>query len=162
MTRSLLFVLSAFFAIFTSSCLESPLLRHADASPQQDIPPLADCAYRFEKADLCATHEWIRMPNESEKGLFQIRFWNPKTGSANGPFVDPEHSVFVKLWMPDMGHGSSPVTVTATVGSDGSVLPGVFDASDVYFVMGGHWEIWIQLRDGTILFDQAKTDLSIE
>ena len=54
-----------------------------------------------------------------------------------------------------MGHGSSPVKI-----APGSVA-GVFSATEVFFVMPGEWEIWIQLKEGTKVFDQAKIDYKL-
>jgi hypothetical protein len=38
-----------------------------------------------------------------------------------------------------MGHGSAPVKITPQA-------PGVYEVSDVFFIMPGDWEIQIQLR----------------
>lgn len=45
----------------------------------------------------------------------------------------------LKLWMPDMGHGSSPVTLTQF---------GVnkYKVTDAFFIMPGHWEVRIAFK----------------
>lgn len=46
-------------------------------------------------------------------------------------------SLTVKLWMPEMGHGSSPVTVTQF---------GVnkYRVTEAYFIMPGQWEVQVK------------------
>lgn len=55
--------------------------------------------------------------------------------------------------MPSMGHGSRPVKVEEVSGAIG-----VYDATNVIFIMGGPWEIWVQLKNGSEILDQAKVD----
>lgn len=52
--------------------------------------------------------------------------------------VDPKKEIKVVLWMPSMGHGSSPVTVE-------NLKTGTYRASNIYFVMPGEWEIKFQI-----------------
>lgn len=49
----------------------------------------------------------------------------------------------VKLWMPEHGHGSSPVQVGAT--SEGCRL-----VTKVNFTMRGLWEVRLELSDGDV------------
>jgi hypothetical protein len=159
------FVLSS-FALLSIGCVDSPLLHHANAPGEHDAVGggrlTEACPLSFAKFGACAAIDWTKTPTQTEKGAFRISFWNAKTGSASGPFFDPGKTVFVKLWMPDMGHGSSPVKVSPAVDAAGAPIPGLYDATDVYFVMGGAWEIWVQLREGVEVLDEAKLDLSIE
>lgn len=55
--------------------------------------------------------------------------------------------VDVVLWMPSMGHGSAPTQVERSLDADGNVLPGVFNVRNVYFIMGGEWEVRVTLTD---------------
>jgi hypothetical protein len=155
------FFTSATFALLLLGCVDSPLLHHANAQ-KSDPDQKNECPLAFARFDACGAIEWRTMPTNEEKGAFQISFWNSKTGSASGPYVDPGKTVSVKLWMPDMGHGSSPVKITAALDANGAPVPGRYHATEVYFVMGGTWEIWVQLRDGAVVLEEAKIDLSIE
>ncbi len=168
-----LLVLSLSLSWLLAGCLNSPLLNHADADQvrtpapaqkQQDkngqgeesAVPAATCAFVFTAPDLCASLEWKTQPTDEQKGAFVLRFWDSRSGTEHGPYVTPGYNVAVKLWMPDMGHGSSPVKVAQAVDASGAAIPGVFNASDVYFVMGGHWEIWVQLKQDKQVISQAK------
>jgi hypothetical protein len=115
------------------------------------------CELWFAEARVCASLTWLQEPTSHAFGSFELRFWD-ENGSASGPYVRPSSDVAVKLWMPSMGHGSSPVTVKMAKGGQGQVIPGVYVASRVAFSMAGEWEIWVALKDGAVVEDKAKTD----
>ena len=66
--------------------------------------------------------------------------------------MEPGHFK-VALWMPDMGHGSAPTQIARVLGSDGAPLPGVFDVTNLYFTMGGHWDVSV-----TVLLPNGKEE----
>lgn len=104
--------------------------------PPADHKPASTCALSYANG-LCVDITWEVQPTDEAAGSFLLKFY-----SANTPEValDPQAKVAVALWMPSMGHGSSPVTVTP-------VSPGVYHATNVYFVMPGAWEIRIKLKN---------------
>lgn len=153
----------ALMAVFLNSCI-SPLLEHVEADesvPPAPVEKARDCELDFAKAGFCASWSWDHRPGDDETGSAVLRFWKKGEGSPFGPYADPEGTVAVKLWMPAMGHGSSPVTVTPQVDAAGSRIPGVFTASQIYFSMPGAWEIRVQLKNGTQVIDQASRKESI-
>lgn len=103
-------------------------------------------------AGLCISMKWERVPTESEFGafLFQTYRLNPQDNSVS--LEDPQDAPAVVLWMPSMGHGSSPVTVER-------VAAGTYRASQVFFTMRGDWEIRFQLKDKNGVRDQAVIPL---
>lgn len=160
-THSLLSLLTLFFL---SACVDSPLLRHSNADPEtrdrfDQIDPR--CPLSFPRAGLCASLVWENLPSDESRGSFILRFWDAKTATEHGPYLTPSDSVFVKLWMPSMGHGSSPVKTETLLDAGKTPIPGVYRASEVFFVMGGEWEIWIQLRKEKEVREQEKIDFSV-
>lgn len=107
-----------------------------DVAPANDQKPAATCALAYANGT-CVDITWEVQPTDDAAGSFLLKFY-----SANTPevAVDPQAKVAVVLWMPSMGHGSSPVTVTP-------VSAGVYRATNVYFVMPGAWEIRIKLKN---------------
>ena len=75
-------------------------------------------------------------PNSGEENLFTILFHT----STDATPVAVNEAISVVLWMPSMGHGSSPVKVQ-------KVADGVYRASQVYFIMPGDWEIRLQIKN---------------
>jgi hypothetical protein len=108
------------------------------------------CPYELTKFQTCVDLQWVNGPKESEEGIFQLKFWN-----QSGVAVDPEKSLSVILWMPDMGHGSSPVTLQKTA-------LGAYTVSKVYFIMSGAWEIRVQIKEGKNVLDQVIVPVSIK
>ncbi len=58
-----------------------------------------------------------------------------------------DDSVEVVLWMPSMGHGSAPTQIQRILDSNGEVVAGVFHVRNVYFTMGGEWDVRVVLTN---------------
>ena len=145
------------FTLFTlNACQASPLFNHENASNRSINADVSDesCPLDFPTSRLCSKIEWIAGPNGSEENSFYLKFWNKESGSADGPYVNPDHAVAVQLWMPSMGHGSSPVTVTEET-------TGVFLVTRVFFVMPGDWDIRVKLRDASTVIETAVSSVVI-
>ncbi len=151
--------------LFALGCGKSPLLNHAQANggspdtgrtlePRND-QQRAQCPLLFPNAGLCASISWDKQPGSEEATSFTLRYWNRESGTFNGPYADPASTVGVKLWMPTMGHGSSPVTIAHDADS------GVFKVTNVYFVMPGEWEVHVQLKDGAKVVEEAVEKVTI-
>lgn len=145
-----------------TACGWAPIFNHQDpnrvvASPHLLVAQtpgesgvnVEGCDFYFATQNLCATLNWLAVPTQDAEGSFRLSFWNKDQGSAQAPvFYNPDAaSIFVKLWMPGMGHGSSPVAVSQSTDPSGTMLDGQFTATRVYFVMGGKWDIIVQLKD---------------
>jgi hypothetical protein len=156
------------FTVFLWGCDVSPLLSHDNAIDNLDQPSdlqveaLSACPLDFPGQDLCASLAWLQKPLDDEKGELLLRFWKKSTPplSDTGPFIDPPFSVTAKLWMPDMGHGSSPTRVVPEKSINGDVLPGEYRVQEVYFVMPGKWEIWVELKQDRTVMTRAKIDFN--
>lgn len=137
-----------------------------------DAQPLApndvnDCPLEFREVALCGGIQWdLPPPNGSSPktpGLpddegyrnFKFRFWKKGQGSAAGPYVDPGYRLAVVLWMPSMGHGSSPTKVEPLLDASGTALSGQYGVKQVYFSMDGDWEVRFQLKRGSTVVSQV-------
>lgn len=152
--KNLFFLLNALIAL--SACGVSPLLNHANAEDNKNNINVANenCPLDYPNAGLCAKIEWLVGPSGSGANSFTIKFWDKDTGAPAGPYVDPEHDVTVQLWMPSMGHGSSPVTVSKE-------STGIYKATNVFFIMPGDWDIRVKLVDGATVVEQAVQAVTI-
>ena len=155
------FALSGFL---NASCGVSPLLHHESpnrepqsetGSQNQDASdpagPRVGCDFLFPSQSLCASITWVKKSTAEEPGEFLLSFWS-KDQNPSQPitYSNPDaHKVFVKLWMPDMGHGSSPVSTNQATEANGTPKTGVFRSTGVFFIMGGKWEIIVQLKDSS-------------
>lgn len=134
------------------ACGASPLLNHRNPVRNQALtgptdPAPDSCPLRFERAGMCARLDWVRLPSEEETGIFLLRFTRLENGSAIPADAPAGLRVAVKLWMPDMGHGSSPVKVVRPMNASGIPETGLYRAEEVHFVMPGAWEIRVIFKD---------------
>lgn len=116
------------------------------AAPATDASSVAATASFASRAMVDLT--WEKVPTETEMGAFVFRTY--RTNPLDGTKVpqDLASSMAVLLWMPSMGHGSSPVTVDR-------LDVGVYRASSVFFIMKGDWEIHIQAKSPEGAADEA-------
>lgn len=72
----------------------------------------------------------------------------------NGAAADLPESFRIFLWMPTMGHGSSPVTIK-------KLGTGLYDLSQIYFIMDGFWQLRIQLKNGNDVLEEQIFEMTI-
>jgi hypothetical protein len=110
-----------------------------------------ECGFLFTSEDLCLKTEWTQKPTESTYGEMTLSFVDRNDQSR---FVDPITEPFIVLWMPSMGHGSSPVKVER-------LDVGKFRASEIFFIMPGQWDIRYQLKDGSHVVEEKIQKVTI-
>ncbi len=110
-----------------------------------------ECGFLFSSENLCLKTEWVQKPTESTFGEMTLSFVDR---NDNSRFVDPLKDPFIVLWMPSMGHGSSPVKIER-------VDIGRYRATDIFFIMPGPWDIRYQLRDGIDVLEEKIQKITI-
>jgi hypothetical protein len=157
------FAALAVLSFSSLACGNSPLFNHATASRTTANPPTdrgsapqGDCPLAFPKSGLCASITWDSALTSDAENTATLRFWDSNTGSEAGPYrnIDADGEAAVALWMPAMGHGSSPVTVTAQGG-------GVYSVTKAYFIMPGAWDVRVQIKKNHQLFEQAVASVNL-
>jgi hypothetical protein len=168
MTRSLfsILILSAVL-ICETACGKSPLLHHENASDtassglSQNPTPADTCPLVFPKSGLCASLDWTPPLAARKKLSFTLKFWKKSDATANGPYSDPSKTPYVLLWMPSMGHGSSEVTLSRKTDRQHLPLTGIYESNDASFIMGGAWDVHVQLKDGDTVVEEAIAKVKI-
>lgn len=102
----------------------------------------------------CVSIQWETFPTEEDYGSFLLKVFRPNRADGSAVLESPGVVPAVVLWMPSMGHGSSPVTVE-------QLDTGTYRASDVFFSMKGDWDIRIQLKQGDDVRDQALVQITL-
>jgi hypothetical protein len=110
-----------------------------------------ECGFLFSSENICLKTEWIQKPTESTYGEMTLSFVDRNDQSR---FVDPLTEPFIVLWMPSMGHGSSPVKMER-------LDIGKFRASEIFFIMPGPWDIRYQLKDGSNVIEEKIQKVTI-
>jgi hypothetical protein len=156
--------LIALASLLPQGC-ESPLFNHASADERglltSPAPNDKDCPLAFPKSALCAELAWTSALNDQDPATFTLRFWSAASSSAAGPYVTPAHSVKVQLWMPSMGHGSSPVTLAPAQDAASTAIPGIYEGESAYFIMPGAWDVRVQLKQGATTVEEAILPVQI-
>lgn len=117
---------------------------YSSAPAKADFFAASTCGdLQFKQSGLCAFVKWTD-PNlvAMTPNSLTLRFWNASTGTQFGPFVDPKLNVFAKVSMPAMPMSNPPMKITR-------ISPGVFILSNIFFTMGGEWDLEIDFRQGS-------------
>ena len=128
-----------FSLLIISLCLfacAKPQYLNSETSPAQKVGSLDGCVARFSTSGICVDLKWEKHSTEDDFGSF-IFITTDSNGTLQDLAVDAAAPLKIVLWMPSMGHGSSPVTVER-------VSLGIYRASKVFFSMKADWEIRFQ------------------
>lgn len=102
----------------------------------------------FLGGQLHAHLSWADGPNDGEESRMRLEWRDGATHSL----VEPGLSFEVMLWMPSMGHGSAPTQIQRVLDAQGQVVAGVYEVTNMYFLMPGDWDVRVSLkgRDGQV------------
>lgn len=103
---------------------------------------------QFANSELMGSVKWILIPTESENGSFILRVFKQDAVDGFPILQDLSDNPKIKLWMPSMNHGSTPVTVNR-------VGVGTYEVTNVFFIMPGQWEILIKIKTEEYASDAA-------
>jgi hypothetical protein len=112
----------------------------------------AECQASFSTSGLCLTWYWEKKPTSTEMGSLVFKTYRLNSIDQTPIEVDLTTTPQVVLWMPSMGHGSTPTQTTR-------VDEGTYRATNVFFVMPGDWEIRFQVKTGTEVVDETHISL---
>lgn len=94
------------------------------------------------KPGVCVELSFKNKPSRKASSDFTIKFIDKKTKAL----VMPKEEVFVYLWMKMPSgheHGSDPVKLEKK--------NNIYEASNVWFLMLGNWQVHVQLREGGVV-----------
>jgi hypothetical protein len=101
---------------------------------------------------------WEKKPTSSVPGTLIFKVYRGNRLDDSPVLVEPEAGRLVRvglvLWMPSMGHGSSPTRVDR-------VDVGTYRASDVFFIMPGEWDLRFQFSEDNQVIDEAVAQIRI-
>lgn len=149
-----LLTLTAVFLFTNIGCAESPLMNHKEGSDPETPAPSADtkdCQLRFEKANLCLKVTWLLGPRATGESQFVAELTADPTKPEEAQEISG-YTLKATLWMPEHGHGSSPVTVE-------QIEPSKFLIKNVYFIMPGKWDVIFNLTEQDVVVDTTALSL---
>lgn len=143
-------------------CGKSPLFHHEKerkllgsedllSKPEVEDTPVNGLVI-FSQSQMLGQLEWKILPQTQGESQFILRTW--KKGTSRRTLMDLPHTLFIKIWMPDMGHGSAPVSIQ-------KIATGTYDVQQLYFIMPGYWDLHLQLKEQNHVVDEIKIGISI-
>jgi len=143
------------FLFLNFGCAEPTYLKEAGDSGGGSAEKVERaCQISFNASDLCLTWWWDGdKPKSSVDGRLYFKIYRLNIIDQSQVLLDLER-LEVVLWMPDMGHGSVPVTITRKD-------LGTYEASPVHFIMPGEWEIRFKGTEGGEVLGEANVGITI-
>ncbi len=127
--------------LLLASCGDSPLFNHVKTPDAgRFVRSVED--QRFPRSNRAFDLVWQTGCPSFDACSFTVNLKDP---------LDSGEELFAELWMPSMGHGSSPFTVRA-------LGPTSWEFSDVYFIMPGNWEVVLKIKSGGQAIDEIRLD----
>lgn len=128
--------------LFLAACAQPKyeVAREAVATGESGQGPKADCSRQFRATGYCLSWAWEELPSSTKPGSLLFKIYRPNLFDRSPVELDFSPLPQLILWMPSMGHGSSPTTVTR-------LDVGTFRAANVFFVMPGEWDLRFQFEE---------------
>lgn len=134
-----------FLFIFTLlSCGKSPLLNKVDKG-LNEISGGVLLSEQFPKEQLGFSMNWIVSPTLDNLASFELKLEKP---------LKNNQTLNVYIWMPDMGHGSSPVEMKQLNSTD-------YIVNEIAFIMPGLWVLHIEILENNQVTDQWQKSITL-
>lgn len=119
-------------------CGKPPFLNKLD-----DVDNEISSVFPYE--DIEFTLKWNVPPTLSELSSLDLTLSKP---------LDENISIHAYLWMPDMGHGSSPIEIQ-------KIDPTTYSLTELAFIMPGFWVLHIELKQNNRTVHQWQKSISL-
>jgi hypothetical protein len=131
-----------FLTCFLAGCGKSPLLNKLTKN-NSEVSGNVLLSESFPIKNIEFVLNWKTPPSLEELGVFEIELKGP---------LAPNLSINAFIWMPEMGHGSSPIEVMKS-----SDLNYIF--SEVAFIMPGLWVLHIEILENNKVVDKWQRSI---
>lgn len=111
-----------------------------DSTSSRKTDITAECAIVFSETKYCLSWYWENKPTSKQAGSLIFKMYRLNQFDKTAVAIDPAGMPAVVLWMPSMGHGSTPTQTTR-------LDVGTYRASNVFFIMPGEWDIRFSVKD---------------
>lgn len=134
-----------FLFIFTlASCGKSPLLNKVGKN-LGEITGGVLLSEQFRNEQLGFSINWITAPGLDDLSSFEFKLERP---------LKNNQSLNVYIWMPEMGHGSSPVEMKQLNSTD-------YIFSELAFIMPGLWVLHVEILENNQVVDQWQKSITL-
>jgi len=126
------------------SCGKSPLLNKVGKASNEVTGGIL-LSEQFPNEKLGFSLSWIVAPGLDDLAAFNLKLARPLTQNQ---------ILNIYIWMPDMGHGSSPVEIKKLNSTDYAV-------SEIAFIMPGLWILHIEILENNQVVDQWQKSITL-
>lgn len=134
-----------FLFIFTlASCGKSPLLNKVSKN-LNEVTGGVLLSEQFTNEQLGFSVNWIISPTLDELSSFEFKLERSLKSNQN---------LNVYIWMPEMGHGSSPIEMKQLNSTD-------YIFNEIAFIMPGLWVLHIEILENNQVVDQWQKSITL-
>ncbi len=153
-SKFLVLFLSFSLGVFLVGCAQPKYISEADSTTtgQQAAGAKANCDIQFSSSKYCLSWFWETKPTASAEGSLIFKIYRLNAFDQTAIQLDSQALPQLVLWMPSMGHGSTPSVVQR-------LDVGTYRATEVFFIMPGEWDLKFQLKTGSEVTDEALVQI---
>ncbi len=134
-----------FLFIFSlASCGKSPLLNKVNKN-LNEVTGSVLLSEQFAKEQLGFSLDWSVVPGLDELSSFDLKLERA---------LKINQTLNVYIWMPEMGHGSSPIVMNQLNSID-------YNFSELAFIMPGLWVLHIEILENNQVVDQWQKSITL-
>ena len=131
--------------LLISSCGKSPLFNKADKTIPALSGTIHEYAEGFPSEKIGFKIEWTVVPSLDELSSFNLILEKDlKSGQ----------SITAYIWMPEMGHGSSPIEIKMISSTE-------IQFTELAFIMPGLWVLHLEINENNKVIDQWQSPISL-
>lgn len=127
-----------------AGCGKSPLLNKVSKN-LSEVTGGVLLSEQFPNTQIGFSLNWVVSPSLDELSSFELKLDHALTNTQ---------SLNVYIWMPEMGHGSSPVTATQ-VNAENYIF------SELAFIMPGLWVLHVEILENNQVIDQWQKSITL-
>jgi hypothetical protein len=131
-----------FFCFMLTSCGKSPLFNKLKKNVQE-VSGNVLLSEQFPNQQVEFELNWTTPPSLDEMGAFEISLKNPLAANQ---------TLNAFIWMPEMGHGSSPIEIN-------QVGPTHYSFTEVAFIMPGTWILHVEIVENNQVVDKWQKSI---
>jgi hypothetical protein len=147
-------ITAAMILFFSLGCAQPKYISEADSTSagQQAAGVKAHCDIQFSSSKYCLSWFWENKPTSTAVGSLIFKIYRLNAFDQTAIQLDTQESPQLILWMPSMGHGSTPTVVQR-------LDVGTYRATEVFFIMPGEWDLKFQIKTGSEVTDEALVQI---
>lgn len=126
------------------SCGKSPLLNKVKNASSEVTGGIL-LSENFPNEKLGFSMNWTVPPGLEELSSFDLKLARP---------LNQNQTLNIYIWMPDMGHGSSPVDIKQLNSTD-------YVVSEIAFIMPGLWVLHVEILENNQVVDQWQKSITL-